>query len=359
MGKRSSDHLHGVSESGNVDSARQHGQIGGFYQQPCEIAFYLYQNFSMIAFASAIEALRLANRVHGSQLYRWTVISTDGETCRASNGTSVSVDQSAASSRIIPGKTRAFDYAFVVSGLGVQLCKDPTAESWLRVQKMQGCRIGALCTGAYVLAAAGLLKKHKCVVHWEKLEMFREHFPDLQVSADLYEADDEILTCGGGTASLDLMLYLIRQQHGPDLAWKVSEQCLLDRMRNPRDHQRLPLQARLGIQNPKVISAIEIMEANLAEALSLEELAAHIGLSRRQLERLFVKYLGQSPARYYLVLRLDRAWHLLYRSEFTILEIAMRCGFVSASHFSKCYRQMYGKSPREERKHAASLQDSY
>lgn len=359
MGNRSLDHRRGVSESDKTDSARPHGRVSDHYQQPCEIAFYLYPNFSMIAFASAIEALRLANRAHGSQLYRWTVISTDGETSRASNGTSVSVDQSAASSRIIPGKVRAFDYAFVVSGLGVQLCRDPTAESWLRVQKMQGCRIGALCTGAYVLATAGLLHKHKCVVHWEKLEMFREHFPDIQVSADLYEVDAEILTCGGGTAALDLMLYLIRQEQGPELAWKVSEQCLLDRMRNPRDHQRLPLQARLGIQNPKLISALEIMEANLAEPLSLEELAAHIGLSRRQLERLFVKYLGQSPARYYLVMRLDRAWHLLYRSEFTILEIAMRCGFVSASHFSKCYRQMYGKSPREERKHAASLQDSY
>lgn len=357
MKNRRSDHSRGLSESRRADSARPDGRDGDHYQQPCEVAFYLYPNFSMIAFASAIEALRLANRANGSQLYRWTVISTDGEASRASNGTSVSVDQSAASSRVIPGKTRAFDYAFVVSGLGVQLCRDQTAESWLRVQKMQGCRIGALCTGAYVLATAGLLHKHRCVVHWEKLEIFREHFPDTQVSADLYEVDDNILTCGGGTASLDLMLYLIQQEHGPDLAWRVSEQCLLDRMRNPHDQQRQSLQARLGIQNPKLISAIEIMEANLSEPLSLEELAMHIGLSRRQLERLFVKYLGQSPARYYLVLRLHRAWHLLYRSEFTIMEIALRCGFVSASHFSKCYRQMYGKSPREDRKHAASLQE--
>lgn len=146
------------------------------------------------------------------------------------------------------------------------------------------------------------------------------------------------------------MLYLIREEHGQDLAWAVSEQCLIDRMRNPHDHQRLPLQARLGIQNNKVISAIEIMLANLQEPLSLEALAEYIGLSRRQMERLFEAHIGQSPARYYLSMRLDRARHLLYQSDMNILDIALRCGFVSASHFSKCYKEMYGKSPREERK---------
>lgn len=314
------------------------------------IAFYLYPNFSMIAFASAIEALRLANRVVKSQLYQWAIISTEGGQVQASNGTLICVDQSAAESRITPGKDVAFDYAFVVSGLGVQNFSDKAAESWLRVQQLQGCRIGALCTGAYVLARAGLLRHHKCVIHWEKLNLFREHFPDVDVSADLYEVDDRVLTCGGGTASLDLMLYLIREEHGQDLAWAVSEQCLIDRMRNPHDHQRLPLQARLGIQNNKVISAIEIMLANLQEPLSLEALAEYIGLSRRQMERLFEAHIGQSPARYYLSMRLDRARHLLYQSDMNILDIALRCGFVSASHFSKCYKEMYGKSPREERK---------
>lgn len=320
------------------------------YGEKKYIAFYLYPDFSMIAFATAIEALRLANRVAMTELYDWTIISTDGAPVKASNGMVVQVDQSAAQTKIIPGKDKPYDFVFVCSGLGIEKHGDPVAESWLRVQALQDCHVGALCTGAYVLASAGLLHRTKCVIHWENLDSFREKFPDIEVSADLFEADGRVLTCGGGTASLDLMLYIIRAEHGRDVAWGVSEMCLVDRMRNPHDQQRLPLQARLGIQNSKVITVIETMEAYIPEPLSLEELADRVGLSRRQMERLFASHVGRSPARYYMDLRLQRARHLLFQSDMPILDIALSSGFVSASHFSKTYKEMYGKSPRAERK---------
>lgn len=313
------------------------------------IAFYLYPSFSMIAFASAIEALRLANWIAGKPHYHWTVVSTKGTPVKASNGTVIEVDQSAVATKIIPGKDRPYDYVFVCSGLGVEKYKDSVAQSWLRVQALQESNIGALCTGAYVLAEAGLLDGYKCVIHWENLDSFIEHFPRHDISTDLFEVDRNRLTCGGGTASLDLMLYLIHEEHGKDLAWAVSEQLLLDRMRNPHDQQRLSLQARLGVQNPKIITAISAMEAHLSEPLALEEITRRAGLSRRQLERLFNTYIGRSPARYYLELRLQRARHLLYQSDMSILDIALSCGFVSASHFSKTYRDTYANSPREER----------
>lgn len=333
----------------NMNKDTRYGRTGE-YGGTKFIAFYLYPNFSMIAFATAIEALRLANRVAMHELYEWTIISTDGQHVRASNGLTVEVDQSAAETKIIPGKDKPYDYVFVCSGLGVEKYKDGTAESWLRVQALQESMIGALCTGAYILADAGLLDHHKCVIHWENLESFRERFPGIESSADLYVVDGKRLTCGGGTASLDLMLSIIKEEHGKDIAWAVSEECLVDRMRNPHDQQRLPLQARLGIHNTKVISVIEIMEANIQDPLSLEELASRVGVSRRQLERIFARHAGRSPAKYYMDLRLQRARHLLFQSDMTILDIAMACGFVSASHFSKTYKEMYGKSPREERK---------
>ena len=319
------------------------------YEGTTHIAFYLYPNFSMIAFSTAIEALRLANRMAMKDLYDWVIISTDGEKVKASNGVVIDVDQSAAETKIIPGKDTPYDYVFVCSGLGIERYKDPTAESWLRVQALQDSKIGALCTGAYVLANAGLLNGHQCVIHWENLASFQERFPDIDSSADLYEVDDNRLTCGGGTASLDLMLYIIREEHGRNLAWAVSEQCLVDRMRNPHDQQRLPIQTRLGIHNNKVITIIEAMEANIYEPLSMQELASRAGFSRRQMERIFAQHAGRSPAKFYLDLRLQRARHLLYQSDMSILDIAMSCGFVSASHFSKTYKEMYGKSPREER----------
>lgn len=321
---------------------------------PTQIAFYLYSNFSMIAFATAIEALRLANRVAMVDLYKWVIISTDGKPANASNGMTVQVDQSAAETRIIPGKDKPYDYVFLCSGLGVDKIHDKTAESWLKVQAFQDCKIGALCTGSHVLAEAGLLKNHKCVIHWENLDSFREKFPDIPCSADLYEVDDNRLTCGGGTASLDLMLHIIQSEHGRDLAWAVSELCLVDRMRNPHDQQRLPIQTRLGIHNSKVITIIETMEANIQDLLTMEELADRAGFSRRQMERVFAEHAGRSPAKFYLDIRLQRARHLLFQSDMPILDIALASGFVSASHFSKAYKQMYGKSPRDERKQMSS-----
>ena len=146
-----------------------------------------------------------------------------------------------------------------------------------------------------------------------------------------------------------MMLSLIGRDNDEELVNRVCEQALTDRVRNPHDRQRLPLRARLGVQNAKVISIIEFMEANISEPLSLVEIADYVGLSRRQIERLFQSQMGRSPARYYLEVRLDRARHLLRQSTIPVVDVAIACGFVSASHFSKCYRELYARSPQQER----------
>jgi transcriptional regulator GlxA family with amidase domain len=309
---------------------------------PLQIDFVLVPNFSMMAFTSAVEPLRSANRMAGRTLYQWRILSRDGDPVAASNGIEVVTSGSIAS-------VERSKVALLVSGIDVQLYEDERIFAFMRRMARQGAVIGALCTGSHLLARAGLLDNRRCTIHWENFDGFVEEFPDIEVSSDIYEIDRDRVTCSGGTAALDMMLHLIGRQHGQTIANDVSEQFIHDRIREPHDHQRMELRARLGVSHPKLISVISDMEDNLEEPLSQTELARRAHLSTRQLERLFRKYLGATPTRYYLNLRLQRARQLLLQTTMSILSVALACGFVSASHFSKCYRECFSKTPRAER----------
>ncbi len=309
---------------------------------PTRIGFLLVNNFSMMAFTSAVEPLRSANRMSGQGLYEWRVYSIDGQPVASSNG--IMVVPNAGIADVGREKIVA-----VVAGVDVQRYEDERVLGFLRRMSRQGAAVGALCTGAHILAHAGLLEGRRCTIHWENLGSFTEEFPEIEVSSDLYEIERDRFTCSGGTAALDMMLHLIGRQHGQALANQVSEQFIHDRIREPHDHQRMELRARLGVSHPKLISVIGEMESNLEEPLSQTELAERVALSTRQLERLFGKYLGATPTRYYLTLRLQRARQLLTQTSMSILSVALACGFVSASHFSKCYRECFGRTPRAER----------
>jgi len=313
------------------------------------IVFFLVPDFTMMAFATALEPLRAANRMLGFEAYQWRLASVDGRPVRASNGVECAVDTSLDDERRKMSGAERPSMVILCSGLRVEEFRSRTVFAWLREEYNRGVAIGGLCTGAHVLAAAGLLANRRCAIHWENLPGFQEAFPKANVFADLFEVDANIYTCAGGTAALDMMLKLIGEDFDDGLVNKICEQFLTDRVRSPTDRQRLPLRARLGVQNSKVLTIIELMEANLAEPLSLIEIAAHVGLSRRQIERLFRQEMGRSPARYYLEIRLDRARHLLLQSSLPVVEVAVACGFVSASHFSKCYRELYARSPQQER----------
>ncbi len=313
------------------------------------IVFFLIPNFTMIAFATAVDPLRSANRMLGYEAYRWRLASADGKPVRASNGVECSVNTSLEDERRkLMGHERP-SMIIVCAGIDVEHYSNKSVFALLREEYNRGVAIGGVCTGAHVLAAAGLLSGKRCAIHWENLPGFQEAFPRANAFADLFEVDSNIFTCAGGTASLDMMLKIIADDFGDNLVNRVCEQVLTDRIRSPSDRQRLPLRARLGVQNSKVLTIIELMEANLSEPLSLLEISDHVGLSRRQIERLFRGEMGRSPARYYLEIRLDRARHLLIQSSMPVVEVAVACGFVSASHFSKCYRELYGRSPQQER----------
>jgi transcriptional regulator GlxA family with amidase domain len=309
---------------------------------PQQIAFLLVPNFSMIAFTAAVEPLRLANRASGRQLYRWHLFSPDGKPVAASNG--IELNPSGNAEQAVN-----FHTVILCSGIDAHLYNDRGLFAALRRCDRQGADIGALCTGTHILARAGLMDGYRCTIHWENMAGFAEDFPQIEVTSELFEIDRNRFTCSGGTASLDLMLNLIAEQHGHELAASVSDQFIHERIRDRHDHQRMALPARLGVRHPKLLSVIKLMEEHLEEPLQRHDLADAAGLSNRQLERLFRKYLNRSPARYYVELRLNRARLLLLQTNMSVIDVALACGFVSASHFSKCYRDFFGRTPRRER----------
>ena len=306
------------------------------------VGFLLIPNFSMLAFASAIEPLRAANRMSGKELFSWVISSPTGTTPEASNGVKVDVQGT-------PEILQNCRLVFVCAGLDVKSYADRETLNVIRRLDRNGAIIGAICTGTYLMAAAGLLDDRRCTIHWENIDGLAEEFPLLEITNELFEIDDKRVTCSGGTASLDMILYLIAQVHGQSLAAQVSDQFIHDRIREPSDRQRMELRSRLGVSHPKLLAVVGFMEQGLEEPLSQTELAMKANLSTRQLERLFRKYLSTTPTRYYLNLRLARARQLLRQTSMSILSIALACGFVSASHFSKCYREVYGRTPRAER----------
>ncbi|MFD2207681.1 GlxA family transcriptional regulator [Kiloniella antarctica] len=309
---------------------------------PQRVVFFLVPKFSLIAFTSAIEPLRLANRESGKKLYSWNLVSADDQPVMSSCGIPISPTMNF-------DDPHSFHTAIICSGEDAHKNTDKRIHSWLRRVERMGTDIGALCTGAHILAKAGLLDDYSCTIHWENLEGFIEDFPEIEVTPELFEIDRNRFTCAGGTASLDMMLNVISSQHGHELAAEVANQFMHDRIRDQHDQQRMSMPVRLGVRHPKLLAVIKLMEDNLEEPLTRIQLARDAGLSTRQLERLFRKYLSRSPARYYLELRLNKARLLLLQTNMSVIDVALACGFVSASHFSKCYRDFFGRTPRKER----------
>ncbi len=316
--------------------------------KPYRVGFLLINNFTLVSLATAIEPLRMANQLSGHELYTWQLVSQDGNTVTASDGICIAPDASFST-----GLT--FDIVIVVGGVDITRSFTQKEVSWLVSQSHKKVLIGAVCTGAYVLASAGLLDGYKCSAHWECLAALQERFPRVNATNNLYTLDRDRFTCTGGGVPMDMMISLVGRQHGKALTNAICDMFLCDRVRLDSEQQRTPMRRQLTTSQPKLAEVTELMEANLEEPIELEELASFVGISRRQLERLFLKHLDCTPSRYYLKLRLDRARQLLKQTTCSIIEVASMCGFVSAPHFSRCYRKYIGVSPKEERAAVWSL----
>ena len=303
--------------------------------------FLLLPGFSSMGFISAIEPLRVANRFRG-ELYRWHVLSCEGGAVLASNGMSVNAEGGL-------GVLEAGATLLVVAGFDPLTHVTPALNQWLRRLDNDGVTLGAIDTGSVVLAQAGLLDGYRLTLHWEALEAFKESYPALHVTQELFEIDRQRITCAGGTASIDLMLDLIAQAHGAELAIQVSEQFVLGRIRPRKDHQRMQVATRYGIHNKKLVQVIGEMEQHSEPPLSTAQLALGIKVTRRQLERLFRLHLNDTPRNFYLGLRLEKARQLLRQTDMSVLDISIACGFESPSYFTRSYRARFSCAPRQDR----------
>ena len=312
---------------------------------PQRFDFLLLPRFPLVALVNAIEPLRIANRILGRDAYAYRTCSATGAPVAASNDLQVPCDYAlGAGIQSIP------QALLVCAGFEHERWADRRMLEWLRRLARNGVVMGALDSGAYVLALAGLLENCRVCVHWESATGFRERFPGIDLSDSLYEHDGERLTCAGGSAVADMMLNLIGNRHGGELAVAVAEQLVHERVRTGSERQRMGLAARVGVQNRTVLRAVECMEANLENTLDGARLAERAGVSRRQLERLFRRHLNDTPSGFYLRLRLQRAREMLQNTSLGVLDIATACGFGSAPHFSRVYRTRYGRPPVQDRK---------
>lgn len=209
--------------------------------------------------------------------------------------------------------------------------------------------MGGLCTAGYSLAKAGLLDGKKATIHWENQDSFSEEFDEVELTKSVFVMDGNRITTAGGTSSIDLMLKLIAEDHGETLANAVADQLIYSSIRTDQDTQRLSVPTRIGVRHPRLSKVIQTMEQNIEEPISPSILAQNVGMSTRQLERLFRRYLNRSPKRYYMELRLQKARSLLMQTDMSVINVALACGFASPSHFSKCYRAHYDTTPYRER----------
>lgn len=319
---------------------------------PGPIAFLLVPQFAVMALASAIEPLRIANRYLQSR-YAWRLLSLDGEAVVDDNGIPIqphgSIEDDATYGTVI-----------LCSDIQPERFYSRRLRNWLQRQDAAGASLGALDTGCFLLARAGLLNGCRVSMHWEVVEAFRERFPKTVVAQTLFEVGARRLTCAGGTAAIDMILHAIALDHSPDLAKRVAEHCLHERIRPGDAAQRAAVAARSGIVHTGLAAAMQWLERTLDRPVGVSELADHVGLSERQLLRLFADIVGEGPARYHRRIRLEHARGMLRYTSLSVTETGSAVGFESLAHFCRAYRQQYGHSPgadRGETRHQPLVRD--
>lgn len=305
--------------------------------------FLVNDGFPLLSLSSAVEPLRAANAVTGSELFKWVFLTASGHDALSSCRLLVRPDFDGFDAVSV-------DVMVVCAGDSAIHFHDDRVFAFLRRLARKGVRIGGLSGGTFVLARAGLLEGKRCTAHWDHLPALNEQFPRLKLKQTLFEIDGQCFTCAGGSAALDLMNALIATDHGPTVARNASEWLIQTQIRQGEDHQRMSVRQRFGLSHPMLIKALDRIEDTLDEPIERRELADAVGLSLRQLERLFASNLDMTINQYIVKLRLDRARILIRQTTLPLGEIAVASGFSNFSHFSRVYKRQFGSSPREARR---------
>jgi len=308
-------------------------------QAPVRVAFVLMDNFSMMSFTGAVDALVTANLMSDMPLYEVLTVGASGGQVTSDLGIVISADVELAQ---LPDN---LDVLIVAGGFRVKLQGTPLLRRKLRANATSGALLGGLWNGVFFVADANLLDGFECAVHPESRATMAEMFPLVKVSSRAYVVDRERVSCAGANSSLRMMLQLIRRTGGEALVGAIEEILRCDESGD--DASDLPpIFVETDPTLPQSLKlALELMWQNVEEPLTIDELAACVKVSKRQLERRFCRFLGATPTRYYLELRLTRARQLIQQTNRSVTEIAVATGFVSSPHFQRRFRDFFGVPP--------------
>ena len=307
-----------------------------------DCGFLIFDGFSNMVLASAIEPLRAARDYAGSNVFTWRLLSSDGSDVVSSSGLVLRCKENLAA-------VDALDILFVVAGYGARAHACPAIVKSLQLLERKIPIVGALDSGAWILAAAGLLDGYRATIHWQDINQFEEVHLGVDVVNERYVIDRNRITAGGATTVIDLMLNLIAEHVGGALAFDVSNMFVYDaRPRAPEERgaRSLSLTSRV----PQIVNAVAAMRANVEKPLNLGWLALAAAVSPRTLARLFQREFGVGPGRYYQSIRLDIARSLAEETSLTVNEIAARTGFSSASSLSRAFVNHFGSTLRHARR---------
>ncbi|MFC3614906.1 GlxA family transcriptional regulator [Lutimaribacter marinistellae] len=298
------------------------------------VTFILVPGFQSLAYVLACETLRIANKCAGRPVFTWDTRGLDDGPIQASNNSWIAPDR-----QDWPDPAQA-DLVLICAGYDVPVTVPARARAFLARASGHGAVLGAVDTGTVLLARLGYLNGRAAVVHHEAEASFREFRPDIDLRDTIFHFDGRILTAAGGTATGDAMLAWIAASETPDLAARCSEAMVHGRVREAGERQRL-----LPNTDPVLQEMVSLMHLHMETPLPLSELAARLGISAKVLRQRCARHLGQTPADYYLTLRLDTARTLVLDTQMSMTDIGLRCGFGSAAAFSRAFRNYFGSPP--------------
>jgi len=313
----------------------QHGEI----TRPVRAGFLLLEHFSLPAFTQALDTIVTANLLRPDSFSSCTFGLHDGEVV-SDLGLVIRPDV-----QIDRALLKGLDLLVICGGYRTELKANESFITLLKTAADLGVSLAGLWNGAWFLGRAGLLAGYRCAIHPEHRPALAEFCKATQVSSEPYVIDRDRLTASGPSGAFHMALDWIKGLHGKVLVEGIEDILAFEESR----YRRIKPSGNINVSAP-LREVVKLMDTNLEEPLELEQLAAYVGRSRRQLERLFKDQLGTTPQRYYLELRITEARRLLQHTELSQVDVLVACGFVSPSHFSKCYNSYFGYRPSKERR---------
>lgn len=323
--------------------------------RPLSVAITLVPRFTLLAFSGFVDALRIASDIGDRSLRKrcsWTLVGADLQPVASSCGAAMAHWERF-------GDPERFDYVVVVGGLlDEEPAYDPRLLQYLRRAAEAGKTVVGLCTGVFAMAEAGLMNGYRACVHGYHVPEFRERYPGLDVVSDqIFVVDRDRITCAGGVGSIDVAGHILERNCGPDRARKIVPHLLVDELRPAAHPQLLLLDEFFNVYDPRVRSAVFLMQQHIANPLSVAALARRVGVPPRQLERGFQRAFTVSPSSFFRTMRLRRARWLVLHSELSITQIAVDCGFADTAHLTRSFKRAYGAVPSELRRQSSARRD--